>query len=93
MFPSGSSLKPFFPSLPHLSRFYRVLVNSAPPLAHLAIRMAQGKGLLQVVDLKPIPLAHGHRIRGFDLSVFPSRSRVHNLIRSRLLLKMAGVEL
>jgi hypothetical protein len=67
VFPSGSSLKPFFPSLPHLSRFYRVLVNSAPLLAHLATRLAQGEGLLQVVDLKPIPLAHGHRIHGFDL--------------------------
>jgi hypothetical protein len=60
-------LKPFFPSLPHLSRFYRVLANSAPLLAHLATRLAQGEGLLQVVDLKPIPLAHGHRIHGFDL--------------------------
>jgi hypothetical protein len=33
----------------------------------LATRLAQGEGLLQVVDLKSIPLAHGHRIRGFDL--------------------------
>jgi len=28
-------------------------------LAHLAVRLSGGQGLLQVVDLKPIPLAHG----------------------------------
>jgi hypothetical protein len=27
----------------------------------------RGQGLLQVVDLKPIPLAHGHRIHGLSL--------------------------
>ncbi|BFH76990.1 hypothetical protein TthTF19_21460 (plasmid) [Thermus thermophilus] len=36
-------------------------------LAHLAMRLSGGQGLLQVVDLKPIPLAHGHRIHGLSL--------------------------
>jgi len=44
-------------------------------LAHLAIRLSGGQGLLHVVDpklraspvTKPIPLAHGHRIHGFSL--------------------------
>jgi hypothetical protein len=36
-------------------------------LAHLAIRLSGGQGLLQVVDLKPIPLAHGHRVHGLSL--------------------------
>ena len=36
-------------------------------LTHLAIRLSEGKGLLQVVDLEPIPLAHGHRIHGLSL--------------------------
>jgi hypothetical protein len=31
------------------------------------VRLSGGEGLLQVVDLKPIPLAHGHRIHGLDL--------------------------
>jgi hypothetical protein len=62
-----STLKAYFPSLPHLSRFYRVLQKAQGILAHLAIRLAGGMGLLQVVDLKPIPLAHGHRIHGLSL--------------------------
>jgi len=62
-----STLKAYFPSLPHLSRFYRVLQKAQGILAHLAIRLAGGMGLLQVVDLKPIPLAHGHPIRGLSL--------------------------
>ncbi len=57
-----ATLKPYFPSLPHLSRFYRIPQNAQGLLAHLAGRLAGGEGLLQVVDLKPIPLAHGHRI-------------------------------
>jgi hypothetical protein len=36
-------------------------------LAHLAIRLSGGQGLLQAVDLKPIPLAHGHRVHGLNL--------------------------
>jgi hypothetical protein len=36
-------------------------------LAHLAIRLSGGQGLLQVVDLKPIPLTHGHRVHGLSL--------------------------
>jgi hypothetical protein len=36
-------------------------------LAHLAVRLSGGQGLLQVVDLKPIPLAHGHRVHGLNL--------------------------
>jgi hypothetical protein len=36
-------------------------------LAHLAIRLSGGQGLLQVVDLKPILLAHGHRVHGLSL--------------------------
>jgi hypothetical protein len=39
-----------------------VLKNAQTLLAHLALHLAQGQGLLQVVDLKHIPLAHGHRI-------------------------------
>jgi hypothetical protein len=62
-----TTLKAYFPSLPHLSRFYRVLQKAQGILAHLAIRLAGGMGLLQVVDLKPIPLAHGHRIHGLSL--------------------------
>jgi hypothetical protein len=62
-----STLKAYFPSLPHLSRFYRVLQKAQGILAHLAIRLAGGMGLLQVVDLKPIPLAHGHRVHGLSL--------------------------
>lgn len=60
-------LHPFFPSLPHLSRFYRVLQNAQALLAHLALNLAQGPELLQVVDIKPIPLAHGHRIHNLDV--------------------------
>jgi len=62
-----TTLKAYFPSLPHLSRFYRVLQKAQGILAQLAIRLAGGMGLLQVVDLKPIPLAHGHRIHGLSL--------------------------
>ncbi len=62
-----TTLKAYFPSLPHLSRFYRVLQKAPELLAHLAVRLSGGKGLLQVVDLKPIPLAHGHRVHGLSL--------------------------
>jgi len=62
-----TTLKAYFPSLPHLSRFYRVLQKAQGLLAHLAIRLSGGQGLLQVVDLKPIPLAHGHRVHGLSL--------------------------
>jgi len=62
-----STLKAYFPSLPHLSRFYRVLQKAQGILAHLAIRLAGGMGLLQVVDLKLIPLTHGHRVHGLSL--------------------------
>ncbi len=62
-----TTLKAYFPSLPHLSRFYRVLQKAQGVLAHLAIRLSGGQGLLQVVDLKPIPLAHGHRVHGLNL--------------------------
>ena len=62
-----TTLKAYFPSLPHLSRFYRVLQKAQGLLAHLAMRLSGGQGLLQVVDLKPIPLAHGHRIHGLSL--------------------------
>ena len=51
-----TTLKAYFPSLPHLSRFYRVLQKAQGLLAHLAMRLSGGQGLLQVVDLKPIPL-------------------------------------
>jgi hypothetical protein len=62
-----TTLKAYFPSLPHLSRFYRVLQKAQGLLAHLAIRLSGGQGLLQVVDLKPVPLAHGHRVHGLSL--------------------------
>ena len=62
-----TTLKAYFPSLPHLSRFYRVLQKAQGLLAHLAIRLSGGQGLLQVVDLKPIPLTHGHRVHGLSL--------------------------
>lgn len=57
-------LRSYFPSLPHLSRFLRVLQNAQ---SHLALRLAQEPSLLHVVDLKPIPMAHGHRIREYAL--------------------------
>jgi len=50
-----TTLKAYFPSLLHLSRFYRVLRKAQGLLAHLAIRLSGGQGLPQVVDLKPIP--------------------------------------
>ncbi|AEG34778.1 transposase IS4 family protein (plasmid) [Thermus thermophilus SG0.5JP17-16] len=62
-----TTLKAYFPSLPHLSRFYRILQKAHGLLAHLALKLSGGQGLLQVVDLKPIPLAHGHRIHGLSL--------------------------
>jgi hypothetical protein len=31
------------------------------------MRLSGGQGLLQVVDLKPIPLDHGHRVHGLNL--------------------------
>jgi hypothetical protein len=34
-----TTLRPFFPSLPHLSRFYRVLKNAQALLAHLALSL------------------------------------------------------
>jgi hypothetical protein len=54
-----TTLKAYFPSLPHLSRSYRVLQRAQGLLAYLAVRLCGGQGLLQVVDLKPIPLVHG----------------------------------
>ncbi|VCU52546.1 hypothetical protein TTHN1_00296 [Thermus thermophilus] len=65
---SQALLRPYFPSLPHLSRFLRVLQNAQALLAHLALRLGQGPSLLHVVDLKPLPMAHGHRIRSYALS-------------------------
>lgn len=62
-----SLLRSYFPSLPHLSRFTRVLQGAAHLLAHLAVALAQRPSHVHVVDLKPIPLAHGHRIRGYGL--------------------------
>ena len=62
-----TTLKAYFPSLPHLSRFYRILQKAHGLLAHLALKLSGGQGPLQVVDLKPIPLAHGHRIHGLSL--------------------------
>jgi hypothetical protein len=64
-----TTLQAYFPSLPHLSRFYQILQKVPELLAHLAIRLSGGKGLLQMVDLKPIPLVHGHRVHGLNLPV------------------------
>jgi hypothetical protein len=50
-----TTLKAYFPSLPHLSRFYRVLQKAQGLLAYLAIGLSGGEGLLQVVDQKPLP--------------------------------------
>ena len=71
-----TTLKAYFPSLPHhkmfpyvrgsSSRFYRVLQKAQGLQAHLAVPLSGGRGLLQRVDLKPIPLAHGHRIHGLS---------------------------
>jgi hypothetical protein len=69
------TLRAYFPSLPHISRFYRALKNARSLLAHLAQTLAGGEGprklralpVTQVVDLKPIPLAHGHRVHRFSL--------------------------
>ena len=41
-----TTLKAYFPSLPHLSRFYRVLQKAPGRLAHLAVRLSGGQGLL-----------------------------------------------
>ena len=49
------------------SRFYRVLQKAQGLLAYLAIGLSGGEGLLQVVDQKPLLLAHGHRMRGLRL--------------------------
>jgi hypothetical protein len=76
-----TTLKAYFPSLPHLSRFYRVLQKAQGLLAHLAIRLSGGQGLLQVVDLKPIPLAHGHRVH---MPVMNERGLFWNLAPSGL---------
>jgi len=68
-----TTLKAYFPSPPplplerSLRLTYRVLQKAPGLLAHLAIRLSGGQGLLQVVDLKPIPLAHGHRVHGLNL--------------------------
>jgi len=70
-----TTLKAYFPSLPHLSRFYRVLQKAQGLLAHLAIRLSGGQGLLQVVDLKPIPLAHGHRVHFFRWALLPGNAQ------------------
>ncbi len=51
-----------FPRTPNYSRFYRVLRNAVSLLAHLAQELANSKAELFVVDLKPVPLARGHRI-------------------------------
>lgn len=51
-----------FPRTPHYSRFHRVLGNASPLLARLTRELANPKAKLFVVDLKPIPLARGHRI-------------------------------
>jgi len=51
-----------FPRTPHYTRFYRVLGNASPLLARLAQELSNPKARLFVVDLKPIPLARGHRI-------------------------------
>ena len=57
-----TTLKAYFPSLPHhkmfpyvrgsSSRFYRVLQKAQ---AHLAVPLSGGRGLLQGVDLNPSP--------------------------------------
>ena len=55
------------PRTPHYSRFYRVLRNAVSLLAHLAQGLANPKAELFVVDLKPVPLAQGHRIHTLAL--------------------------
>ncbi|GGN02127.1 hypothetical protein GCM10007092_15470 [Thermus composti] len=52
-----STLKAYFPQLPHLTRFYRVLQKAHGLLAHLALRLAGGEGLAHwdSTGLKPAP--------------------------------------
>lgn len=62
-----SFLRPYLPSLARLSHFLRTLRKASHLPAHLALALAQRPSHVHAVELKPIPLAHGHRIRGYDL--------------------------
>jgi len=50
-----TTLKAYFPSLPHLSRFYRVLQKAPELLAHLAVRLSGGKAFCRWWTSNPSP--------------------------------------
>jgi hypothetical protein len=50
-----TTLKAYFPSLPHLSRFYRVLQKAQGLLAHLAIRLSREKAFCRWWTSSPFP--------------------------------------
>ncbi|VCU52780.1 hypothetical protein TTHN1_00534 [Thermus thermophilus] len=54
-----TTLKAYFPSLPHLSRFYRVLQKAQGLLAHLAMRLSGDKASCRwwTSSLSPWPTA------------------------------------
>lgn len=53
-----------FPRLPHFTRFYRLLRNLHAIQAQLALRLVpHDPPGLKVIDLKPIGLCHGRRMR------------------------------
>ena len=50
-----TTLKAYFPSLPHFSRFYRVLQKAPELLAHLAVRLSGGKAFCRWWTSNPSP--------------------------------------
>ncbi|RIH86696.1 Transposase DDE domain protein [Calidithermus terrae] len=61
----GKDYRHLFPRLPHLTRFYRVLRNLHALNARLALSLVPpDPDGLKVIDLKPVGLCHGRRMRG-----------------------------
>ncbi len=56
------SYRYLFPRTPHFSRFTRIVRNSHRLIAQLAMSLADAQDNCFVVDLKAVPVAHGHRI-------------------------------
>jgi hypothetical protein len=50
-----TTLKAYFPSLPHFSRFYRVLQKAPELLAHFAVRLSGGKAFCRWWTSNPSP--------------------------------------
>jgi hypothetical protein len=51
-----------FPKTPHFSRFTRIIRNAHRLVAQLAMSLGDAKDSCFVVDLKPVPVAHGQHI-------------------------------